>query len=39
MEISEDENYKSILKAEAYQINPIPSGPDHKTVDCFHSNL
>ena len=38
-EISEDVNYKSILKAEVYPINPIPSDPDHKTVDWFHSNL
>ena len=32
-EISEDGNYKSILKAEVCPINPITSCPDHKTVD------
>ena len=38
-EISEDGNYKSILKAEVCPINPIPSDQDHKTVEWFHSNL
>ena len=35
MEISEDANYKSILKAEVCPINPIPSDPRRKTVDWF----
>ena len=38
-EISGNESYKSILNAEVYPINPIPSDPDHKTVDWFYSNL
>ena len=35
VEISEDANYKSILKAEVCPINPIPSDPHRKTVDWF----
>ena len=35
MEISEDGNYKSILRAEVCPIYLIPSDPHHKTVDWF----
>ena len=39
MKILEDGNYKSILKAEMCPIKPIPSDPDHKTVDWFQCTL
>ena len=35
MEISEDANYKSILKAEVCPINLILFDPHRKTVDWF----